>query len=111
MVTDTIIYKTHINQRFRDKLLYNDNISKKDLKVCLFLFTVLGGYTVNYDISYGDKRLKDPHNFAPIDVEAVAESLDMKKKEVKKSIKMLLDEGIIEDGSADSVRKGYRFTF
>ena len=41
----------------------------------------------------------------------MAKTLDMDKKDVKKSIKRLCKEIIIEDGSNDSVEQGYRFTF
>lgn len=109
--TETIVYKTHINENFTTRLLMNDNLSKKDLRVCLFLFTKISGYMVKDDVSIVDKRLKDFKNFQYIDVEAIADTLDMKKKEVRKAIEHLNEEGVLESGTSETVRKGYRFTF
>ena len=37
--------------------------------------------------------------------------LDMSTKDIKKSIKNLEYEYLIEKGSSDTIRNGYRFTF
>lgn len=50
-------------------------------------------------------------NYARIDIDSISDTLNIKKKDVKRSINTLLDLGIIEEGSNDTVSKGYRFTF
>ena len=42
---------------------------------------------------------------------AIAERLDLKTKEVKKSLKTLYEQGIIESGDSEGSFDGYRFTF
>ena len=41
----------------------------------------------------------------------ISNTLKIDKKQVKKSLAVLLDEYIIEDGYSDTVKNGYRFTF
>lgn len=93
-------------------VIANEDLSKKDIRVCLLLLTKLGGYGIREGMSPADKRAKpDPLNYASIDINSIADTLNLKKKEVKNSINTLIDYGIIEEGSNDTVSKGYRFTF
>ena len=82
--------------------------SKTDLRVFLILLTQLEGHTVpkNFRSDY-----VDPLNFRIIDVNAIADTLSLTKKKVRKCIEFLHDEGIIEEGSNDTITHGYRFTF
>ena len=50
-------------------------------------------------------------NFRSIDESLIAERLDLKTKEVKKSLKTLYEQGIIESGDSEGSFDGYRFTF
>ena len=84
----------------------NYNFNSKDLRVVLALFTELSGWGDSYT-----RRKEDPLNFKKIDFDTMADILDMTKKEFKKSIKHLINEGIIEEGDSDTITKGYRFTF
>ena len=56
-------------------------------------------------------RREDTENFKSIDVKKISETLDISKSDVKDSIKTLIDNFIIEKGSNDIVKDGYRFTF
>ena len=49
--------------------------------------------------------------YTKIDSEQIAEMLDMDESDVKKSIKKLVSEGIIEKGNTNNMKNGYRFTF
>lgn len=82
--------------------------SKNDLRVFLILLTQLEGYTVPKTLRSDHK---DPLNFKIIDVEAIADTLSLPKKKVRKCIEFLHTDGIIEEGSNDTIKHGYRFTF
>lgn len=86
----------------------NLDLSKKELRVILVLLTQLDGYSQPKKLN---ENHHDPLNFKIIDVSAIADVLTMTKKEVKKAIEKIHDEGIIEEGSNDTVSHGYRFTF
>lgn len=95
----------------RDKMIdlaSDTEYSKKDYKVLLLLLSQLDGYTVPIKVS---QNHKDPLNFKILDIEKMADTLSMSKKEVKKSIEKLHDDGILEKGSNDTIKNGYRFTF
>lgn len=95
----------------RDKLIEiasDVEYSKKDLRVFIALLTQLDGYSVPK--TYHSKH-KDPLNFKRIDVDAMSDLLCMSKKEVKKSINHLHDDGLLEKGCNDVITDGYRFTF
>ena len=111
MVTETIIYKSHIRKQLIENLILNEELSKKDLRIAILLMTKLGGYGVNEDIRLSDKRLIDPSNYVSIDILSISETLNIPKKEVKKSIKKLIKWGVLEDGSSSTTKHGYRFTF
>ena len=80
-------------------------LSKNDLRVLLLLFSQLNGY------SEPATNCKDPLNYKKIDKKAMSKVLDMSTKDIKKSIKNLEYEYLIEKGSSDTIRNGYRFTF
>lgn len=90
-----------------DNVATNPNLGKKDLRVFLLLATQLNGW------KEGSRRgtTIDPKNFVKIDTEQIADVLDMDTRDVKKSIKKLRDEYIIEKGDTDATLNGYRFTF
>lgn len=89
-------------------VILNEELSKKDYKVFLMLLTELDGYSSSRARRSEDY---DPLNFTKVDAEQMAKVLDMKKDDVKKSIKKLIQEGILEKGSNKNMKNGYRFTF
>ena len=91
---------------FYQKIVLNQNLSRKDLRVALALLTVLDGYTLPDRIS---GTTKDPMNFKSINIDEIAASLEMSKKDVKKSLCILEDESIITQGTTTTVKNGYRF--
>jgi hypothetical protein len=93
----------------RDKLIEiatNEELSKKDYKVLLMLLTQLNGWCMP-----PSGKGKDPMNYMKLDMESIANTLGLKKKEVKASIENIMDEYLIETGDSDTVINGYRFTF
>lgn len=88
------------------KVINNESLSKKDLRVCLFLFTILDGW-----VEPVNKKSQDPENFKVVFPDVIAFQLDMSQKDVKKSLRMLIREGIIEEGDANGVEDGLRFCF
>lgn len=89
-------------------VVYNPELKKTDYRIFLMLLTELEGYSV----PSGRRTTRpDPCNFIKIDTEQIAEDLDLEETDVKKSIKKLLNEGIIEKGKTNSITNGYRFTF
>ena len=95
-------------KELRDYVIYNQELNKKDYRVFLMLLTELNGYTPPKNRSYIDS---DPLNFTKVDSEQIAEQLDMDESDVKKCIKKLVKEGIIEKGDTHNMKNGYRFTF
>ncbi len=75
-------------------LAENPNLSKKDYRVALFLLCRLDG-----------------ERYTMIDIEQIAESLYISKKDVKKSLNNLIFEGLLVCGSDDHVSDGYKFLF
>ena len=94
-----------------ERILLMDKFSKDELRVILLLFTELNGYSPANDGFNNNQRTADPYNFKAISYNQIADVLGIKKKKVEKIIEKLKDEEIIEKGSSDSVRKGWRFTF
>lgn len=84
----------------------DDMLSKKDYKVLLCLFTELDGWAPSVT-----RYTKDPLNFKKIDIKAISQVLGIDKKEIKKSIRTLIEARIIECGDSDTLKDGYRFTF
>jgi hypothetical protein len=112
MANNNYVYQQQRNVSIpRDALIQiasNEELGKKDLKVLLLLFTQLDGWGPQTTKSI---RTKDPLNFKKIDIESIADSLGMKKKEVKECIEHIMSECLIETGLNDTVKNGYRFTF
>ena len=91
-----------------EHVVYNKELGKKDYRVFLMLLTVLDGYSE----PKGNRSANpDPENYKKVDIEQIADMLEMDKSDIKKSIKLLLNEGIIEKGDTDNMKNGYRFTF
>lgn len=76
------------------KIAENEELSKKDYKIFLFLSCRL-----------------ESEFYKRIDVEQIADTLNLTKKDVKKSIQTLLDQDIIEEGSDEHISKGYRMKY
>ena len=91
-----------------DYVAFNKELNKKDYKVFLMLLTELNGYSSPKNKKFDSN---DPQIFTKIDAEQIADQLDMDENDVKKSIKKLLNEGIIEKGNTTNMKNGYRFTF
>lgn len=81
-------------------------LDEDDYRVLLILFTQLNGYRYN-----NNPNSKDPRNFKKIDAEKIGDTLEISKKRVKKSIRLLYNLGLLDKGDNDSVKNGYRFTF
>ena len=80
--------------------------NKTDYRVFLLLLTQLNGFA-----SQDNPKAKDPLNYKLLDIEQMSEHLAISKKDVKKTLKKLYVDGLIEIGSNDTIRDGYRFTF
>ena len=80
------------------------NLGKTELRVLLVLFGELNGWVYN-------EKSPDPKNYSKIDVERIAQTLDLKKGKVSDAITALVETGLIEKGKNDTINKGYRFTF
>lgn len=91
-----------------EKIACNQDLSEMDLRVALCLFTELDGF--NRDLKRA-RSFNDPLNYTHVSAERIADILGVRKKKVKESIQVLLEEGIIEDGVSNGTFKGYRFTF
>lgn len=87
-------------------VVYNKDLSKKDLRVFMILLTELHGYS-----SPLRGTAEDPQNFRKIDTEKISVELEMDESDVKESIKHLRDNAIIERGDSTNSVNGYRFTF
>lgn len=95
----------------RDKLVelaVNPNLTKKDLKVMILLLTQLDGYVPPKVLR---KDFNDPLNFKKIQYKRIAKTLNIEKRDVIDSVTNLWNEGYLEQGSNDTIEKGYRFTF
>lgn len=93
-------------QELADWVASSENLSKDDLRVFIMLLTVLNGYSPPKN-----GVQSDPNNYCKINEEQIAHELFITAKKVKKSIKRLIEEGIIEKGNSSSIKNGYRFTF
>ena len=90
-----------------ERILLGDRFSKDDLRVIFLLLTKLDGYKE----PEGSRAAQDPFNFRQLSINQISDTLDLKKKKVIKIIDKLLDEEILEKGSNETTKKGYRFTF
>lgn len=94
---------------FLRRVVFNKKLSKKDLRVAMLLFTKLDGINEKHpDIYYRDDNR---NGFAKISVSKIADELEMDKSDVKESLRVLEEEHIIETGSNEIIKTGYRFTF
>ena len=101
------------------KLVYSEELSKKELRVALLLLTELEGLKVALlllteleGLKPKDRNTaKDPSNFRRIDPKHIAIDLGLKKKDVQEIIDRLVELEILEEGEGASVKHGYRFTF
>lgn len=110
--TDVFQWKHTISvprEQFIKNVVERSDLDIISMRVCLLLLTELDGWNL-------DRRLKrpntdDPFNFKSIDAKQIADTLKIKKKEVKEAVKYLESLGIIEKGESRSSSKGWRFTF
>lgn len=79
---------------FLDVVVRNEQLSKKDLRVCMHLMTHL-----------------DSMNFKEISKKQIADDLNLSKSDVSKAIDNLIDESVITIGSSSSVKQGYKLLF
>ena len=81
-------------EKFLNFVVRNEDLSKKDLRVCLHLLTHL-----------------DATTYKDISKKQIAIDLNLSKKDVSAAIEHLLIEGIIEVGSSATVSNGYMLLF
>lgn len=101
------VHNVSINRDKLSEIASNGDLSKKDIRVLIALFTTLDGYS----LPLNTESQKDPLNFKKIDRKKIAKLLDIDKSDVDKSIDNLSIEGYIEEGSNDTIKHGWRFTF
>lgn len=84
-----------------------DDLKKIDYQVFLVLLCSykLEGFTIP-DGHATDSRYEDPMNYTIIDINAIADKIGAKRKEVKKSLERLEDVGIIQKGVVSYTTKG-----
>lgn len=99
--------KVSIDRNALREIATNESIDETDFRVLLVLFTELNGW----DRYATDGNRNDPLNFKKIDKDSIAKLLYIKKKKVRDSIKNLINYGLLEKGSSDTVEEGYRLTF
>ena len=114
MAVNKFTYQQQNNVSINRNMLISlaaEDLSKKEYKVLIMLFSVLNGYSPSVD-RYGNiDRKKDPKNFTRIDKSSIADSIGLSVSKVEDCIERFLDLGLLEEGENDTVRKGYRFTF
>ncbi len=93
-------------QELMDFVIENDALSKKELRVCLYLFTILDGWAPPKN-----GRTKDPYNFKVVYNDVIGKDLNYSTKDVKKCIRNLIRFGILEEGDSNGTEDGLRFTF
>lgn len=103
-------------QAFLEAIVFNELLTENDLRVACLLLTQLNGFRYEKVAHMKDGRERrswnnDPKNFKNIDIKKMAKSLHLSKKDVKKSIDRLIEEAVIEKGSSDTIKDGYRFLF
>lgn len=93
----TFQYKTTISvcrDSFLEKVVLNEDLSKKDLRVVIHLLTHLDSIIPK-----------------SISVKQIAKDLNLKKKDVEESIQNLIDHLIIDYTKTGTVEKGYLLLF
>ena len=98
------IHNVSINKERLREIASNPYLSKTAYKVLICLFTELNGWVYT-------ERSNDPLNFKKVDLDSISDMLHVSKKDVKKAFKELKENDLIETGSSETVKKGYRFTF
>ena len=91
---------------FTRKVIFNENLSKKDLRVFLTLLTLLNGIREE-DVDTD----RDRENFSKVNKKRIADSLEYSEKDVEQCFDNLEEEGIIQRGSTIAIKRGYRFLF
>lgn len=94
---------------FLRKVVCNKNLSKKDLRVAMLLLTKLDGINEKHQELY--YRNDTRNGFMKVSVSKIADELEISKFDAKESMRTLEEEGIIEQGSNEVTKVGYRFTF
>jgi len=79
---------------FTRKVVLNENLTKKDLRVLMHLMTEI-----------------DTRDYRSISKKSIATTLNLSKKEVTEAIYNLCIQNIIEEGDSDTVRGGYKTLF
>ena len=106
--------------KVQNMICYNDNLTDEDIRVALVLMTILEGYdlqpTENETVTDGRidiRRKNDPKIYKHIDASVIADRLGWKTKKVKKSIKHLMNEDILEEDESETsgIKHGLRFMF
>jgi hypothetical protein len=100
------IYNVSIPKSSLMTIVCNEDLKKNDYRVLMILFTELDGWS---EPKTGVS--KDPQNFKQVDIKKISNLLNIDKKDVKKSLKILLNEFILDIGDTDKIKDGYRFTF
>lgn len=91
-VIHAIKFSTDIN-KFQT-IAENENLTKNDLRVFIFLSCRLGS-----------------QRFAHVDKSQISESLNISKKKIAESLDNLERFGIIAKGSDDHTKNGYKMTY
>lgn len=107
-VVEVTQYKqtVHVPKDVLREIVSDYDFSKSELKVIMYLLTVLSGFKMD-----NDRSRKDPKNFTAIDVKQVSKKTGIDKEKIKMSIERLIDLGLVEKGSSPSIKTGYRFRF
>lgn len=95
----------------RDRLIEvaeDTEYGKNDFRVFLVLLSQLDGFCYPEN---SRRVVNDPLNFKKINLGQIADTLSLSKKQVKKSVDNLYNDGLLEMGSNNTVKDGYRFTF
>ena len=98
-------------ESFTRQVVDNTKLTKEDYVVLCLLLTKLNGWN-KYDRNIVKaNKTPDPKNFTKLHMGSIATTLHMEKKRIKTSIAHLVEIGVLEEGSSDTVKHGYRFTF
>ena len=93
----TLQYKHIISlnrEKFMENVVFEDRLTKKELRVFLHLLTVL-----------------DSTSFKKINAKKIAKNLGIKKSEVEVALVVLMDLNKIDKGDELSVKNGYKLLF
>lgn len=79
---------------FMEKVVKNENLSRRDIRVCCHLLTHI-----------------EASDYRKVSYKSIAAALNYTKAEVQESVFNLIDEGIIKMGSNDTVENGLKTTY